>query len=588
MSCTKPKKQDFNLLQVWEVGFGAFKKAYDDGNLSAFAKFRQMVLGKFTVDSVQYARLNDETVYVKLLELMGVYKKIVLEVRIESGIRPEAKTLLDGICEVLVSRLSQFFAKFPSGLGSPVRAEKIQIIEEAMLVLAEKIDKIAVKQDDGAICLVGAWLANSKMSLVGVRLASTENTESNEVVVDFPKETVENVYKTYTDELLACLTKLDDLHQRKVAGYFMDLLEREWEELGNIIKVQVGVLEEHSGVNDDPVAKVLGMLREIYQHLGPVIEEYKNLLSSARPHPESFISSSEFYAYAQSLQFSIEVDIDEFLELLLEEVKLQTGKLFAEFSKATYKVKRLISGDVLLAAEITKAFNSLLELLPNSDDEVAGAILKGIKETTEIKISSLNDSVEEFEEQGQKHVLEMGTLGQALQIPDEITEAILDSVRVSWLNSLPDDVEKFFDACVGGDEFLPAREFIEKAIDAELQKVEKNLLVFKREVLLYEVCTFEEILTHSVPKLESSECEFALLAASQLRDVFKALEVILKKNNISVIRPDIRSEFNAKEHEVLVAEKNEEFAKGEIIKVLTAGYLYKDNVVLRANVIAAR
>ena len=572
MSFTKPENICNNLLHEWEVGFDAFCKACEDSTGLAYAKFRQMALHRFTLDSVQFARLNDETVYVKLLELMGVYKKIVLEGRIESGISPEAKTLLDGICEVLISRLSQFFAKFPSGLGSPVRAEKIQIIEDAVLILAEKIDEAAVHQVNVPEIL------QQQEDLLCV------------ITAGFPLEIVENVYSIYTDELLACLTKLDDLHSRKVAGYFMDLLEREWDELGNIIKVQVGALEEHSPdeSEDDSVAKVLGMLREVYQHLGPVIEEYKNLFASGRPHPESFILKDDFFAYANELQFELKYSGEKFVGLLHEETKNQTGKLFAEFAKASYKVKRLISGDVLLAAEIAKTFSKLLDSLPDSDEETSQAILQGIKETIEIKISSLIESMTEFEKAGEKHIKELGLAGQSLKLSDELLSKIADSVKISWLNSLPDDVDKFFEACLGGDEFLPAREFIEKIIDTHLQKVEKALLTFKKEILLYEICTFEEILTHSVPKLESSECEATLLAAAILRDVFKDLEVILKKNNISVIRPSVRSEFNAKEHEVLVAEKNDDFAKGEIIKVLTAGYLYKDNVILRANVVAAR
>ena len=588
MNCIKAEDKKTSLLQVWEASFGAYRKEHEEGRAKSFALFRRMVLHKFTMDSVHYARLNDETVYVKLLELMGVYKKIVLEGRIESGISPEAKTLLDGICEVLVSRLSQFFAKFPSGLGSPVRAEKIQIIEESVIVLAEQIGELADATTNEVICHVGqrqASTANNESGIMGMAIPV-----SFDINIDFPAEIVENVYGMYTDALLGCLMKLDDLHSRKIAGFFMDLLEREWEELGNIIKVQVGALEEHSlsPIEDSPVSKVLGMLREVYQHLGPVIEEYKNLFASARLHPEGFILKDDFYVLAQQLQFSLGFDGREFIKLLHEEVKHQLGKLLAEFAKATYKIKRLLSGDVLLAAEIAKTFGQLLMRLPDSDDESTGAILRGIRETTEIKISSLKESMTDFEEQGDKHIKELGIIGQSLEIPDELIGKITDSVKASWLASMPDDAEKFLESCLNGDEFLPAREYIDKIIDAQLEKVEKTLLSFKKEILLYEICTFEEILTHSVPKLESSVCEATLQAAALLRDVFKELEVILKKNNISVIRPGIRSEFNTREHEVLVAEKNDDFSKGDIIKVLTAGYMYKDSVILRANVIAAR
>ena len=571
MSCINSECAKTNLLQEWEVGFNAFSAAFEEGINYQYAKFRKEVLHRFVIDSVHFARLNDEAVYVKLLELMGVYKKIVLEGRIESGISPNAKTLLDGICEVLVSRLSQFFAKFPSGLGSPVRTEKIQIIEEAVIIAAKKIDEAADIKSLGANAAEFLMLPHAQ----------------NAVNVELPKEVIEKIYCVYTEELLTCLVKLDDLHSRKIAGFFMDLLEREWEELGNIIKVQVGALEELTA-EGDPVTKVLGMLREVYQHLGPVIEDYKKLFASQRAHPKSFISKDDFFDISHGLKISIEYDDSEFAKLLKEESKNQTGKLFSEFAKATYNVKRLISGVALLAGEITKTFESLLEKLHVTSEDSTSAIILGIKETIEIKISSLRESISEFEENGEKLVRDLGLCSQSFDLTDEIMEKIADSIKHSWLAKNPKDSDKFFEDCISGEEFLPLRESIEKIIDSHVQKIEKNLLAFKKEVLLYEICTYEEILTHSVPKLESSECESVLSAAAFLRDIFKELEVILKKNNITVIRPRIHSEFNAKEHEVIVAEKNENFAKGEIIKVLTAGYLYKNNVVLRANVIAAR
>jgi len=46
--------------------------------------------------------------------------------------------------------------------------------------------------------------------------------------------------------------------------------------------------------------------------------------------------------------------------------------------------------------------------------------------------------------------------------------------------------------------------------------------------------------------------------------------------------------FNPKEHEVLMAESNADFKKGEIVKVMNSGYRRKDLILLRANVIAAR
>jgi len=112
------------------------------------------------------------------------------------------------------------------------------------------------------------------------------------------------------------------------------------------------------------------------------------------------------------------------------------------------------------------------------------------------------------------------------------------------------------------------------------------LLKFKRETVLYEVSTYEEILLYSVSRLRLDEAHEAAVATAD--ETLHMLEILLKKNNIQVIRPQPHDTFNAKEHEVLMAENSPDFKKGEIIKLMNSGYRQKDTVILRANVIAAR
>jgi molecular chaperone GrpE (heat shock protein) len=66
------------------------------------------------------------------------------------------------------------------------------------------------------------------------------------------------------------------------------------------------------------------------------------------------------------------------------------------------------------------------------------------------------------------------------------------------------------------------------------------------------------------------------------------LEAILAKYGIEKIAPKPFDIFNAKENEVLMAEVNPDFKKGEIIKTMNSGYRLGDLVLVRANVIAAR
>jgi molecular chaperone GrpE (heat shock protein) len=63
---------------------------------------------------------------------------------------------------------------------------------------------------------------------------------------------------------------------------------------------------------------------------------------------------------------------------------------------------------------------------------------------------------------------------------------------------------------------------------------------------------------------------------------------VLRAHNIGLIKPKPKDMFDAKEHEVLTAEKHEGYKKGEIIKLINSGYRQNGEVLLRANVVAAR
>ena len=64
--------------------------------------------------------------------------------------------------------------------------------------------------------------------------------------------------------------------------------------------------------------------------------------------------------------------------------------------------------------------------------------------------------------------------------------------------------------------------------------------------------------------------------------------MLLKKNNIDLIRPTPHEMFNPKEHEILMAETLSDFKKGEIVKLMNSGYRQRETVLMRANVIVAR
>ncbi len=126
---------------------------------------------------------------------------------------------------------------------------------------------------------------------------------------------------------------------------------------------------------------------------------------------------------------------------------------------------------------------------------------------------------------------------------------------------------------------------LEKAFKPYIKKIE----AFVKNTILFEISTFQEIMYYSVVRLRQSDDKDIKDFINYIDDVDKNIEKILKNNDILLIKPEPHDMFDAKEHEVLLAEKNEDFLKGQIIKVVNYGYKAKDKgVIKRATIIAAK
>ncbi|MCL2386726.1 MAG: nucleotide exchange factor GrpE [Defluviitaleaceae bacterium] len=560
---------------------------------SKFTALSRSVCSQIAADAARFSRLNDadEAVYAHLVELMGVYRHVISQAENYPFESPTVRALIGGLCEVLNSRLREFEeARQGDTASNPITAEKKAIIDSAQASASGLIDR----QRRGFV--------------TGLRDEdSQEWDESFDMIL---RADFYDMYTSYREGLRFCLARMDDLHGRKVARHCTELIEREWEELGNIIKVQVLALENaiaaHEAENPyamtedvqvTAISVILDSLREAYQQTGPIIQNLQKMLNEP---PKKPMPARPFEEFEHTLLASLDNSVPkaperkQFFAALDAETMTLLDNIAVDYKQAAYRLQRIISAEVLLADEVAGVFSKALQSLPNlsenSDDtSVEHDILLGIHETIDIKISGLKESTQNFNRQGMDILKDFSA--EAIQIPDGERQSVLEGVRNAWLENPPakeTEVPAFFKNCQAGEAFQPGRERMEKQVNLYTEILDKSSLRFKKEVLLYEICTFEEILTHSVSRLRDSARLVVLVAVSMLDDTFRALEVILKKNNIAVIRPDIREIFNAKEHEVLVAEKQEGFEKGEIIKVVTAGYRTAEQVILRANVIAAR
>lgn len=429
----------------------------------------------------------------------------------------------------------------------------------------------------------------------------------------------------YRDGLRFCLAGLNDLHQRKAARYYIDLMESEWEVLGPIMKVQAAALEyavergpAHTpGHGPSPeeqaiVHRILTRLREGYQCFGRAVDETRHLLSDEEPLPPTEPYKS-FDLFAQTLSADNEpwkqaaqteaaalfAVMDERRTVFFSALDKETDALFEQeqmaFFKAAYRFQRMVSEEIFMTEEITDAFERLRRELPSVDElpaEIVAErdILRGIAETVDIKIESIKESVYAFNADG-VHLVNDFTAGSKDAGYDDTLNAY-NQVLDRWMTEMPetsvDASTIFFEQCAEQEPFAEHRRYYEKREAEYAAKINKLLLNYKKDTLLYEVSTYEEILTYSVSRLRACAAEDVARSVVLLDETLAALEMILKKNNIQVIRPSPHTPFNGREHEVLVAEKQEGFAKAEIIKTINSGYRQKDIVILRANVIAAR
>ena len=513
----------------------------------------QMLLAKMTSESVKTSLFGDtdEEVYVCCTKLMQAYKDTInLYERFQKDITtPDVADILDGIITVLVSRLREFEEASGSVLN-PITQEKQLIIAEALESLTTSIHQ------NVSACLQGDFLP---------------------------------LYESYNENLTTCGGMLNDLDSRRMVQFYLTLMEDEWEILSSIIKIQVRALEQ--AVDNAPsdantlekvaIHKILTMLREAYQHFGRSSTETFAIFHNPEVlgKREKFVPTP-YDDFCEILRGCVDNKaFKEFYAEIRQEVEAVFGRQKMESFKAIYNFRRMVNDEMMLAEEMINIFKMLHEswLIPVEEGEGTD-IVKGVGETIEIKIESLSEAMQLMREETNKLIESFSpNVAPTEEEVKSATEAACKVIAENKLENIDYDNLPIF---------AERKLNQEKSIKQFQENFEKKLIKFKREVLLYEISTYEEIIFYSISRLRESmeHIETVNLADSCLT----MLEIMLKKSNIEVIRPTAHDMFNPKEHEVLMAESNPDFKKGEIVKMMNSGYKQGDTILLRANVIAAR
>lgn len=542
-------------------------------------------------------------------QLMDSYLNIIGTVgSLQASIITEpVRDIFSGIIAILESRLN-YFNELSANGDDPIISEKNEIIEAAQNAFLENINKLFTERVQAVLngntqnslrILYKGFNYNSALEFLNYLYSRIEEELYTDIHIIFNK--------TYAD----CVRRLDSMDIRRQVNFYFELLKNEYNELSIIVTKQISEIEAKASLMDaggeehKAVFNILTLLRETYQHTGKLINDMDECFECAvMRHFEgySFDELKEYlysFAYGDKALSVVWCDeestvfnpkLNAFKAEYEIALKKCTAPALAETSlgHVIYHIKKYVTDNTMMAESLIEAFSYILEYF-NENGEVLSTcenfeIIQGIYDTVKIKTDCLEENKEILGETAQSLIDSNKELIPSLSGTE--LEELMETGIVNWFESGSDTPD--FDALLHNESFTLFLDKRKKQHDALLESLNKKSMEYKKDFLLFEISTYEEIMNYSVSRLKETENPVTLAFVAICDDAFYALTTALKRNNIAAIRPEPHDMFNAKEHEVLMAEKNEEFQKGEIIKLMNSGYKQDDFIIMRANVIAAK
>ncbi|MCL1924310.1 MAG: nucleotide exchange factor GrpE [Defluviitaleaceae bacterium] len=129
---------------------------------------------------------------------------------------------------------------------------------------------------------------------------------------------------------------------------------------------------------------------------------------------------------------------------------------------------------------------------------------------------------------------------------------------------------------------------ISETLTLKLENLEHIDIESAEKELLEEIITFNEILNYSIEGLKNTEFEDILMYIQMAEEANSLINTTLHSFDIKKIAPEKGERFNSREHAVIMAEKQPNMEKGEIIKTASNGYKKGNKILIKANVIASK
>ena len=387
-----------------------------------------------------------------------------------------------------------------------------------------------------------------------------------------------------------------------------DLFKNENIILQDIINIQLPIIEtEFVEKNEmNKLKHLMDRLKIIYfynhKNLNEIEKNHNNLNYYDFDYNNFYIEIVHFNIFDKLYNNNVLQKKFENINITYFKSKLKKAykhKLFNDINQLNSKLyiyynKKIINQASLFCDEIKIKFENIDNYFINNKEELIlleqKDILNGVSEIIKIKINSLYENKNDFNENCSYLINTMrdSPVNMKEVYINELSEEYFNNTILKIIKEKNIDEEKI-NNMVNND--INSCYSITKNY-LQVEKISSEVLnktnCFLKEVILFEISTFEEVYRHSINILKESDNIYIKNYIEQIDLNMNEIYILLNKNDIYRITPNEHDIFNSKEHEVLIAEKRHGFNKGEIIKVLNNGYMKKGIVILRANVIAAR
>ncbi len=458
--------------------------------------------------------------------------------------------------------VNEILNDFPFFEENPIEYERMLIVSTGLLKIKEKLQKLLDE-------VVYQFSLPEELKI-----------DVEVVLINYLSESFLYAYKELEPIIDSVIEELNDFNNRKDLNKYCNFIDKIEFILASFINFR---FEAPGGEGEvDLTAKYIEPIQIFDKKLKVLASIYKTDQTKEMLVTKLSITNVEKVI---SKNLSQDKRLRELFEVIeddknntLDRVLLHiNGELTKITTVQLNKIKNASNRFELLSLIVLELFEETIQEILDHQSEVdensiEGKIMKGVEDTLHLKYASLKDKDEEYHMSKKEDFL------------------IYSEGFIAFKNQFEKDCESYLSQAISGsiDGFLDAQTKFDRLVDQAFSENEDKDLNYMKTEVLFEIKTLEDLIHHSIMKLKESDLTSCYEFADIVDTLYNRIVAQLKRVDVLKINPKPHDVFNGKLHEVLVTEKNEDFAKGEIIRSQNSGFIYGKKVLQRASVIVAK